>query len=299
MHLPTITRPVVSRRPPESPRQPAMPRPAKLTLIEFGERSPQRGLQRLLGFACCLILVLSRFALADADLPQIIERNKPSIVAVGTYQATRSPQFVMRGTGFVVGDGRHVATNAHVVAEMADIAAGQSLAIVAPNAARVPQQRAARVAVIDQAHDLALLRIDGSPLPALELHSSGPVREGQAIAFTGFPIGGVLGLSPVTHRGIISSITPIAIPGGNAGQLNAKLVRQIRDGSFDVYQLDATAYPGNSGGPLYELSRGEVIGIINMVFIKERKESTLSKPSGISFAIPVHFLRELLRQAGN
>jgi serine protease Do len=54
--------------------------------------------------------------------------------------------------------------------------------------------------------------------------------------------------------------------------------------------------PGNSGGPLYEVNRGEVIGIINMVFVKENKESILSKPSGISFAIPVRFLRELMQK---
>ncbi len=40
------------------------------------------------------------------------------------------------------------------------------------------------------------------------------LREGQVVAFIGFPIGGVLGLSPVTHRGIISAVTPIALPGG-------------------------------------------------------------------------------------
>ena len=134
-------------------------------------------------------------------------------------------------------------------------------------------------------------------MPALTLHDSDPVREGQSVAFTGFPIGGVLGLSPVTHHGIISSITPIVLPGANARQLNARVVQQIRSGSFDIYQLDATAYPGNSGGPLYELNHGEVVGIINMVFVKESKESVLSKPSGISFAIPVRFLRELLLQA--
>ena len=45
------------------------------------------------------------------------------------------------------------------------------------------------------------------------------------------------------------------------------------------------------------MGRGEVVGIINMVFVKESKESTLSKPSGISFAIPSQFLRDLLREA--
>jgi S1-C subfamily serine protease len=48
-----------------------------------------------------------------------------------------------------------------------------------------------------------------------------------------------------------------------------------------------------------KLNRGEVIGIINMVFVKESKESVLSKPSGISFAIPVRFLRELLQKAAS
>ncbi len=268
-----------------SPRQTTLPPAARFLRV----------CRSTLSLAC--IFILTRFALADAELPLLIERTKPSVVAVGTYQATRSPQFLMRGTGFVVGDGKHVATNAHVLAEAADIAVGQILVVVTQTSARVTQQRAARVAAVDQAHDLAILRIDGSPLPALDLARTDAVREGQAIAFTGFPIGGVLGLSPVTHRGIISAITPIALPGVNARQLNAKLVRQIREGSFDVYQLDATAYPGNSGGPLYELNRGEVIGIINMVFVSERKESVLAKPSGISFAIPVHFLRELLRQA--
>jgi S1-C subfamily serine protease len=69
----------------------------------------------------------------------------------------------------------------------------------------------------------------------------------------------------------------------------------LKAGSFEVYQLDATAYPGNSGGPLIETDRGEVIGIINMVFVKSTKESVLSQPSGISFAVPARYLEELIR----
>lgn len=230
---------------------------------------------------------------ARAELPDIVDHVKPSIVAVGTYQATRSPPFVIRGTGFAVGDGRQVATNAHVLPEVLDIAAGETLAIAVRLPNGMAQPRPAKAFAIDKPHDLAVLRIDGHPLPALVLHD-GAVRDGQSIAFTGFPIGGVLGLTPVTHRGIIAAITPIVIPGANARQLNPRVIQQVRSGTFDVYQLDATAYPGNSGGPLYETTRGEVIGLINMVFVKESKESVLSKPSGISFAIPVRFLRELL-----
>jgi S1-C subfamily serine protease len=253
-------------------------------------------LPRLLVGVVLIVGLWSFGAPVQADLPEVIERVKPSVVVVGTYQLTRSPQFVMRGTGFVVGDGREVATNAHVIQEPLDSAAGEMLVVVARLSATATQQRRVKDFAVDKAHDLALLRLDGQALPALTLHDSEPVREGQSVAFTGFPIGGVLGLSPVTHRGIISSITPIVLPGANARQLNARVVQQIRSGSFDIYQLDATAYPGNSGGPLYEVNRGEVIGIINMVFVKENKESILSKPSGISFAIPVRFLRELMQK---
>lgn len=258
--------------------------------------TPYAALPRGLGTAAVLVALLLVGGAASADLPDVIEHVKPSVVVIGTHQVTRSPQFVMRGTGFVVGDGREVVTNAHVIEQVTDAAAGETLMIVARSAGGTPQPRPAKVLTVDKSHDLALLRIEGQALPALTLHDSDPVREGQAIAFTGFPIGGVLGLSPVTHRGIISSITPIVLPGANARQLNARVVQQIRSGSFDIYQLDATAYPGNSGGPLYEVGHGEVIGIINMVFVKENKESILSKPSGISFAIPVRFLRELLQK---
>jgi serine protease Do len=120
------------------------------------------------------------------------------------------------------------------------------------------------------------------------------VREGQSIAFMGFPIGGALGFSPVTHRGVISSITPIALPGGTAGQLRGPSIRRLREGSFPIYQLDATAYPGNSGGPMFNAETGDVIGILNMVFVKGAKEAVLEKPSGISYAIPARHLSELV-----
>jgi len=62
-----------------------------------------------------------------------------------------------------------------------------------------------------------------------------------------------------------------------------------------VYQLDATAYPGNSGSAMYHASTGEVVGIINKVFVQESKEAVISKPSGITYAIPVKYLHQLLK----
>ncbi|MDR3299978.1 MAG: serine protease [Candidatus Accumulibacter sp.] len=234
---------------------------------------------------------------AASALPETIQRVKPSIVAIGTFERTRSPAFNMRGTGFVLGDGNVVATNVHVVPEFLPASGGEILVARIPAENGELRQRVATLIAVDKSHDLALLKLEGAPLPPIFL-SMETVREGQEAAFIGFPIGDVLGLTPVTHRAIISAIAPIAIPGATARQLTEKVVRRLKSGSFVIYQLDGTAYPGNSGGPLLNVETGEVIGIINMVFVKGSKESMLSQPSGISFAIPVLHLRELLRQKG-
>ncbi|MDR2838688.1 MAG: serine protease [Azonexus sp.] len=226
------------------------------------------------------------------DMSATITRVKPSIVVVGTYQKTASPQFVMRGTGFVVADNL-AATNAHVIPAEAGPEAS-TLVIRARDANSEPQLRSARVVGRDPERDLVLLRFDGAPLPALPLGDSDRAREGQMVGFTGFPIGGMLGFSPVTHRGMIASITPIILPGNAARQLSEKAILQVRRGAFNIFQLDATAYPGNSGSPVFDADSGEVIGIINMVFIKGSKESALSQPSGISYAIPAKYLKRLL-----
>lgn len=234
---------------------------------------------------------------ASAALPELIRQVKPSVVVIGTYAKTRSPAFIMRGTGFVVGDGNTVATNAHVLPETLDAATGETLLVQVLPGQSGTQPRPARPLARDAAHDLALLRIDGPALPPLALQSDAAVSEGQSVAFVGFPIGTALGLSPVTHRGIISAITPIALPSATANQLKEKVIKRLRTGSFEVYQLDATAYPGNSGGPLLDVERGEVIAVINMVFVKGTKESALTQPSGITFAVPVRYLNDLLREA--
>jgi S1-C subfamily serine protease len=65
---------------------------------------------------------------------------------------------------------------------------------------------------------------------------------------------------------------------------------------YDVFQLDATAYPGNSGSPLYHVDTGKVIGIINKVFVQGTKENAVSNPSGISYAIPAEHIKRLLTQ---
>ena len=153
----------------------------------------------------------------------------------------------------------------------------------------------AEVVAQDPEHDIAILRIEGK-LPALALAGGDVAREGTEIAFTGFPMGMALGLYPVTHRGIVSAISPMAPPQPGSGVLTAKMIRAMRD-PYDVLQLDATAYPGNSGSPVYLHGSAKVVGVINSVLIKETKEAVIEKPSGISYAIPVRFIRALLERA--
>lgn len=229
-----------------------------------------------------------------AEMIHSIEKIKSSIVIVGTFKSTNSPRFSLRGTGFVVGNGNMAVTNAHVLPQPKDADVAADLVIQIKLGEDTFQVRSAKVLDIDVAHDLALLRFDGPALPVVSLGNSDAVREGQLIAFMGFPIGGVLGFSPVTHRGMISSVAAAALPTPSSSQLNAKMIRSLRAGSFDIFQLDGTAYPGNSGGPLFDPESGEVLGVVNMVFIKGTRESALTHPSGITYAIPVKYVTELL-----
>jgi S1-C subfamily serine protease len=231
---------------------------------------------------------------ATAELSASIGRVKPSIVMVGSHHPSSSPQFSLYGTGFAVAGG-FVVTNAHVVSAARNSPEGSSLAVrtTSGNGDAGPV-RIAKLHASDPTHDLAVLTVEGSPLTGLEIGDSEAVREGMDVAFTGFPIGAALGYSPVTHRGIVSAITSIAPPSVSAQGLNERAIRAIKAGPFPVFQLDATAYPGNSGGPLFDPRNGTVVGIINMVFVKSSKESALSQPSGITYAIPARYLAAML-----
>jgi len=228
------------------------------------------------------------------NLADTIEKIKPSIVAIGTFQKTRRPPSIFRGTGFIVADGLHVVTNAHVLQEKIDTEKKETLTIFSGKSDRIEIREATKL-VEDLDHDLVILKISGRPLTALTIGDSSRVREGETYAFTGFPIGMVLGLNAVTHKAMISAVTPVVIPQLSGQQLDKKVLIRLT-APYDVFQLDATAYPGNSGSPLYQLDSGQVVGIINKVFIQETKETVLQKPSGISYAIPINHLQELLKK---
>lgn len=241
-----------------------------------------------------LLFAIGALAAATPTLPDIIDKIKPAIVAVGAFQKTRRPPSIFRGTGFVIADGLHVVTNAHVVPEKLDVEKKEVVAVFIGKANLVEVREATKV-VEDLDHDLAILKITGRPITPMTLGDANRVREGEVYAFTGFPIGMVLGLNAVTHRGIVSAITPVVIPQLTAQLLEKKIVSRLT-APYNVFQLDATAYPGNSGSPLYHPDTGHVVGIINKVFIQESKETVIQKPSGISYAIPINHLQDLLKK---
>ena len=244
-----------------------------------------------------LLAVLSLVSLpvsanAESNLADLLPRIKPSVVAVGTYLPTRSPRAVFLGTGFSVQDGRTIVTNAHVIPKELDITHLERLAVFY----RQDQQEKmllADLSVSDEDHDLAILSLKDGSIAPLEMGDASRVREGEEYVFTGYPIGMVLGLYPVTHRSIISAISPNAIPVIASQQLNVKMLKKLET-PYDVFQLDATAYPGNSGSPLYNGDTGKVIGIINKVFVQGSKENAITHPSGISYAIPATHIKALL-----
>lgn len=233
---------------------------------------------------------------ARAGIVELLPRIKPAIVGVGSVSPLAAPRIKLLGTGFAVADGLHIVTNAHVIPGSLAIEKGEALAVFLRDGDSVKARKVEQVAS-DKEHDLTLLKMEGTPLPALRMGHFKDVREGETYYFTGFPIGAVLGLHPATHRAGLAAIAPIYSPPATAKGLTAKLIRRAED-PFLMFQLDAVAYPGNSGSPLYDGETGEVIGVINAIYIKGAKENALKDPSGISYAIPAKYVRALLEQAG-
>lgn len=246
---------------------------------------------------CCLLFFVLWGQGQAAGLPDTLQRVKPGVVAVGTFMAVRQQQDRLSGTGFVVGRGNHAVTNSHVVPRELDSGRRETVAIYLPTKGNRVQRRTAEEVKRDIVHDLCLLRFTGPALHPLRLGSDADVREGQPHAFTGFPILNALWLYPVTHAGIVSSITPLAFAPDFGRKMDAKLLaKTIRP--FTGFRLDATAYPGNSGSPVYQTGTGRVIGVINAVQTHDGKDSAIADPTGISFAIPVRYVSKLLQAAG-
>ena len=133
----------------------------------------------------------------------------------------------------------------------------------------------ANVALSDAANELAVIKIDGAAFPVAPLRSSSEVRKGSAVFTLGFPNTGIQGVESKITDGVISSLS------GIGGQPNS-------------FQISVPIQPGNSGGPLFDMT-GAVVGVtsskLNAIAMLERGGS-LSE--NVNYAIKSNYLLELV-----
>jgi serine protease Do len=177
------------------------------------------------------------------------------------------------GSGFVVDPDGYIMTNAHVVSGAqrvqvilpAEDADGTLATALSSRMNVVP----ARIVGVASELDLAVLKIDGKKLPALQLASYSQLRQGETV----FAFGSPVGLRNSLTHGLVSAVA-----------------RQVDPDSPLIYvQTDAPINPGNSGGPLVNI-RGEVVGINTFIV------SQSGGNEGLGFAIPSATVRTAFRQ---
>ncbi|MDO4540231.1 MAG: trypsin-like peptidase domain-containing protein [Syntrophomonadaceae bacterium] len=176
------------------------------------------------------------------------------------YQQPQEQQYSTgSGTGFLISADGYILTNQHVVNGAENI-----YVILNGSGERV----AATLVGQDYELDLAILNIEGSGYPYLELGDSDASRVGDFVIAIGSPYS----LDHTTTFGVISATgRPIT----------------VQDRSYsNLIQTDAAINPGNSGGPLLNMA-GEVIAINTAVN---------SSAQGIGFAIPINTANEVLSE---
>ncbi len=194
---------------------------------------------------------------ASAEMPQIPEEFREFFRGFGGKNMPNFPNMPrgdtpMRGlgSGFIVSNDGYILTNAHVV-DGADTVT-----------VRLTDRREFRAKVVgsDKQTDIAVLKIDAKSLPTVRLGKSAEANVGEWVVAIGSPYG------------FDNTVT--------AGIVSAKS-RSLPDANYTPFiQTDVAVNPGNSGGPLFNLS-GEVIGINSQIY------SRSGGFQGISFAIPI------------
>jgi serine protease Do len=168
------------------------------------------------------------------------------------------------GSGFLVSSDGYILTNNHVVAD------ADKLTVT------LLDKRVFKAKVIgrDPTTDVAVIKIDGTNFPTINLGNDEQSRVGEWVLAVGNP----LGLDFTVTAGIISAK-------GRSGQLRGLYASQYA--IVDYIQTDAAINPGNSGGPLVN-SHGDVIGINSAI------ASGTGYYSGYGFAIPITLAKTVM-----
>jgi serine protease Do len=176
------------------------------------------------------------------------------------------------GSGIILSDDGFIVTNSHVVRGARRIQVRLSVARVRGRTATFePEVKLldAKLVGMDREMDVAVIKIDRTGLPHLQLGNSDAVRQGELVMAFGNP----RGLEGSVSMGIVSSTA-----------------RELHPDDFLAYlQTDAPINPGNSGGPLID-AQGRVVGI-NTFILSESGGS-----EGLGFAIPSNMVTAVYTQ---
>jgi serine protease DegS len=190
----------------------------------------------------------------------VTERLAPSLGELFGEYLPRYRQRIERslGSGVIVDESGHIVTNYHVIANADQIRV------------QLKDGREADAHIVgrDPDTDLAVLKIDLTPLPAVTFGRSDQLRVGDVVLAIGNPIG----LSQTVTHGIVSAVS--------RQQLGIAPLE-------DFIQTDAPINFGNSGGALVD-SNGALVGINTAIVAKNLGVE------GIGFAIPVNMVRGVL-----
>jgi S1-C subfamily serine protease len=193
---------------------------------------------------------------AARPIADIAREVSPSVAAVSVAGAEGQGA----GSAVVIREDGYLATNAHVV-DGAD-----AVRVTLPDGTASD----AEVVGVDAVSDLAVLRVDATDLPVLEIADGLP-----DVGDTGVAIGSPFGLDGSVTTGVISALgRSVPTPG-------APLV--------DLVQTDAAINPGNSGGALVD-GDGHLIGINTAIL------SSTGSNTGVGFAIPVETVERVTDQ---
>jgi serine protease Do len=202
------------------------------------------------------------------EISGILAKDVPAVVAI----TTNGGPVLGRGgggggaaTGFVIDPDGIVVTNDHVVAD------ARSINVTTSEGKKL----SARVLGQDASHDLAVLKVDGTNLPAVELGNSDQVQVGDDVVAIGNALDLDGGLSAT--RGIVSGLHR-EIPTQTGGQLTG------------LIQTDAAINPGNSGGPLVD-AQGRVIGINTAI-------ANPNTAQNVGFVIPITQAKPIIDRLG-
>ena len=225
--------------------------------------------------------------IAPVDFTQAAERSVEAVVHVktkyyrqqqyvdpfyqfffGRPQQSQQPSAMASGSGVILSNDGYIVTNNHVIEDANEIE-------VVLNDKRT---FAAQLIGTDPNTDLALLKIEATNLPTIEIGNSDDLRVGEWVLAVGNPFN----LTSTVTAGIVSA---------KARSINI-LNSDMKIESF--IQTDAAVNPGNSGGALVN-TRGQLVGINTAI------ASQTGSYAGYAFAIPTAIMQKVvadLRQYG-